>query len=241
MQFIRLAKGANLPELWGEGISQSTGAVIAVTESTCRPDSCWINSILKAHESANPVIGGAVEISKAARLVDWAAYFCEYGQFMYPLKEGPANELPGNNVSFKRWVLEIGQDFVQNGFWKTYWCRELQEEGIPLVLMPSILVYYNKTYRLVPFLIRRFHHGRCFGGMRATAISSLRRFCYAIGSPLLPFLFLARSIHAIIPKKRYLKEFILSFPISILAILMWSFGEFCGYIAGKGQSCSYIR
>jgi hypothetical protein len=92
----------------------------------------------------------------------------------------------------------------------------------------------------MPFLIRRFRHGRCFAGMRVVQAALLTRICYALGSPLLPVIFLFRTINALWAKKRYRKEFLLSLPIAVLAIVMWSMGEFLGYVAGKGNSCSYI-
>jgi hypothetical protein len=238
--FIPFPEKTTLPCLWGEGIARSRGQIITITESACIVDDNWIAEILKAHEFSHPVIGGAVETAKLNKWVDWAAYFCEYGQFMYPLKEGVVNELPGNNVSFKRWTLNQGREFIRNGFWKTYWCRKLQEEGIQLMSAPSILVYNKKSYRLMPFLIRRFRHGRCFAGMRVVQAALLTRICYALGSPLLPVIFLFRTINALWAKKRYRKEFLLSLPIAVLAIVMWSMGEFLGYVAGKGNSCSYI-
>lgn len=238
--FIRFPEKTTLPALLGAGIARSTGQIIAITDSTCSPDKHWVSAVLKAHESSYPVIGGAVEIGGCKKWVDWAAYFCEYGQFMNPLKEGTANELPGNNISFKRWTLDKGREFVENGFWKTYWCRRLRKEGIELMLSPLIVVYYKKSYLLIPFLIRRFHHGRCFAGMRVAEISTLERLLYAAGSPALPFLFLARTIKVVASKKRYLKEFVFSFPIFLLAIMSWSFGEFCGYLVGAGKSCSHV-
>ncbi len=240
VEFIRFPEKTPLSMLWGGGIARSRGEIIAITDSTSVADCNWVPAILKAHESVHPVIGGAVEAAEGKNMVDWAAYFCEYGQFMRPLPEGPADVLAGNNISFKRWTLTKGQEFVQNGFWKTYWCRQLQEEGIQLVSTPSIVIYDKKSYRLLPFLIRRFHHGRCFAGMRISQISGFKRASYILGSPLLPFLFLARTISAIVPKRRHLKQFMLSLPISIVAIMVWSVGEFCGYLAGAGESCAYI-
>jgi len=237
---VRPSGKTTLPNLWGKGIACSTGEIIALTESACIPDKRWVQAVLEAHESPHPVIGGAVEAAGLLHWVDWAAYFCEYGQFMLPLREGAANELPGNNVSFKRWALEKGQEFVQNGFWKTYWCRKLQEEGIDLMAWPSIVVSCHKSYRLVPFLVRRFHHGRCFAGMRMARASLISRITYTLGSAILPFLFTVRIFRAVLPKKRYRKEFIFSLPISILAVLLWSIGEFWGYLAGTGNSCAHI-
>ncbi len=237
--FIRLPEKTPLPMLWGAGIARSQGEIIAITDSTCVADAHWISAILKAHESSHAVVGGAVEAGGDKNVVGWAAYFCEYGQFMRPLSEGPAHVLPGNNISFKRWTLTKGQEFVQNGFWKTYWCRRLQGEGIELISTPTMVIYDNKCYRLIPFLIRRFHHGRCFAGMRILRESSLMRAAYILASPLLPLLFLGRTTSAIVSKRRHLKPFILSLPVSILAIMVWSAGELCGYLTGIGDSCTY--
>lgn len=233
---IRLPVEMILPELWAAGIAQSTGKVIAITDSTCTFPDDWIASILTAHESSYAVIGGAVEIVDNKRWVDWAAYFCEYGQFMPPASEGVVKELPGNNISFKRYTLERGAEFVRDGFWKTYWCNQLRKEGVQLISEPSIVVYFRKSYRLLPFLIRRFHHGRCFAGMRTARATTLERTLYLVGSPSLPVLLLMRTLRAILPKRRYLKQFILSLPVSLLAILFWSIGEFFGYLAGEGKS-----
>jgi len=238
--FICFPEKTPLPMLWGGGIARSKGGIIAITDSTSVADGNWIAAILKAHESADPVVGGAVEAAEGKNMVDWAAYFCEYGQFMRPLPEGPADVLSGNNISFKRWTLTKGREFAQTGFWKTYWCRGLQEEGIQLVSTPTMVIYDKKSYRLVPFLIRRFHHGRCFAGMRVSTISGLERASYILGSPLLPLLFLARTTRGVVSKQRHLKQFILSLPVSLLAIVVWSVGEFCGYLTGTGESCAHV-
>ena len=236
VKFIQFTQKTSLPLLWGAGIARSTGEIIAITDTTCVVEDDWVEAVLKAHRTSLPVIGGAVETAGSRRWVDWAAYFCEYGQFMRPLREGLVKEAPGNNISFKRWVLHRGQEFIQNGFWKTFWCQKLQEEGIQLLCVPSIIVYDKKSYHFKPFLIRRFHHGRCFAGMRAAQASIVMRMYFFVGSPLLPLILLKRTVASILPKKRYLKEFLLSLPISVLAILAWSIGEFCGNVMGPGKS-----
>ena len=238
--FLQFPLKTPLPALWGGGIAKARGTVIALTDSMCIPDEHWIESILTSHASPDLIIGGVVESLPRRKWLDWAAYFCEYGQFMHPLIDGVVTELPGNNISFKRWVLKKGRAFVEPKFWKTYWCRQLQEEGIQLVSKPSIVVYDKKSYRLIPFLSRRFHHGRCFAGMRCSQLSLSSRILFVVGSPLLPLLFLARLLNTIVRKGRYIKEFIIAFPFSVLAIFSWSLGEFWGYLTGPGRSCRFI-
>ncbi|MEC4888441.1 MAG: glycosyltransferase [Nitrospira sp.] len=238
---LQFPQGTTLPVLWGAGIRQSRGALIAILDDCSVPDRRWAASILAAHESPDLVIGGAVDPSPERSLVDWAAYFCEYGQFMLPLPGGNVSELPGNNIAFKRAALSRGTEFIEQGFWKTYWCRSLQDEGVQLRSAPSMVVYDRKSYRLVPFLIRRYHHGRCFAGMRWTQLSPGMRFLYALGTPVLPVLFMWRMAGPIMRKRRYLPQFIRSLPVSIVAVASWSWGECCGYLAGPGRSGEWIR
>lgn len=240
IHFLQFKEKAGIPVLSAAGIAQSSGEIIALTDSSCVVDSGWITSILKAHQSLSPVIGGAVECHGQMTLLDWAAYFCEYGQFMFPLKSGVAEVLPGNNISFKRSVLSVGNEYVKNEFWKTFWCQKLQAKGIELTQEPSILVYYTKVFKLIPFLRRRFHHGCCFAGMRAKRMTLSKRALYVAGSIFLPIVFLYRTIAVVFNKKRLLKELLLSFPYIVLAVVLWSLGEVCGYLAGAKKSCDYI-
>ena len=240
VSFIEFAEKATLPVLWAAGIARSAGEIVAVTDSSCVVAENWISAIFAAHQSDSPVIGGAVEMCESKKLVDWAAYFCEYGQFMKPIAAGVVQVLPGNNISFKRDVLEKNKQFVENEFWKTYLCQQLQADGIELISAPSMLVYYTKSFEFLPFLIRRFHHGRCFAGMRIKHETVFKRALYAVGTIFLPAVFLVRTLAPVLQKRRFVREFLLSLPISILAILFWSFGETCGYLAGTGKSCEHI-
>lgn len=238
--FIEFSEKATLPALWATGIARSSGEIVAITDSSCVVAEDWISVILAAHQTNSPVIGGAVEMFDGKSLTDWAAYFCEYGQFMMPVKSGAAEILPGNNISFKRDTLEKNKQFVENEFWKTYLCQQLQAEGIELISAPAMSVYYTKSFEFLPFLVRRFHHGRCFAGMRIRNETIFKRTFYAVGTIVLPFVFLIRLISPVLQKRRFMSEFILSLPISVLAILLWSFGETCGYLAGTGKSCEHI-
>ncbi len=240
VRFIQFSENTGIPDLSAGGIAQTSGEIIALTDSSCLVDVGWITSILKAHQSQSAVVGGTVEIHGLTKAVDWAAYFCEYGEFMYPLRTGSVDALPGNNISFKRSALLIGNEYVKNKFWKTFWCQRLRAEGIELISEPSIMVYYTKNFRLISFLTRRFHHGRCFAGMRAIKFTFIKRIIYLGGSVFLPFIFLYRVTFTIVGKKRRLKELLLSFPLIVLAIIFWSLGETCGFLAGTGKSCEYI-
>lgn len=240
VRFYRLPETAGIPILSAFGIAQSTREIVALIDSSSVVAPNWTAAILRAHRDfPAAVVGGAVEPAGRMKLLDWAAYFCEYGEFMRPLKSGAADVLPGNNISFARSLLAIGSEYAENEFWKTFWCQALGANGVELISEPSILVYYAKTFKLVPFLIRRFHHGRCFAAMRARRLNVFERAFYVAGAIFLPLVFLYRTTKTILNKKRLLKEFLLALPFIIPAFIFWSVGEFCGYSAGAGKSCKY--
>jgi len=39
-------------------------------------------------------------------------------------------------------------------------------------------------------------------------------------------------------KRRHIKELLHSLPYLLILMTSWSFGEFCGYLAGEGDSTS---
>ena len=241
VEFVVFPERTSLAKLLGAGIARASGAIIVVTDSSCIVAGEWISSILRAHEAEkSPVIGGAVEMSKNGKLTDWAAYFCDYGEFMPPAPRGIVEVVSGNNFSVKRAALRRGTEYVAPEFWKTLWCRQLQSEGIELFSEPAICVGSRKTYKLNSFLVSRFHQGRCFAGMRFAEQTFSRRIFYSVGSIFLPVVFLYRIAAPVLHRKRFFGKFILSFPIIVLAVVFWSVGEAFGFLAGTGTSCRRI-
>lgn len=238
---IRLPQATNLPRLLGAAIARARGAVIAITDATCEVDMQWVSAILRAHHTPHPIIGGAVEPDGLRTLADWTAYFCDYGRFMLPLAPGVAQYVPGINFSVKRQALESGSEFVTGEFWKGHWCLRLQAAGVSLQVDPAIVVFYRKSFSFWSLLQQRFHHGRCFAGMRLAQLTPARRIVYVLGSLALPILLCVRIVRAVLPKRRCLRLLTLSLPLMLLDTGSWALGEFCGYLAGPGTSCQHVR
>jgi hypothetical protein len=239
--FVRLASTATLPQLLGTALDLATGEIIAITDASYEVAENWVEAVLQAHNTPRALIGGAVVPGRLRSLVDWTAYFCDYGRFLPPLLDGPAVEVPGCNLSFQRNLLMRGREFVSPEFWKTYWCRLLQAEGNHLYLDASIIVTYRKSVRFGPFLGHRFHSGRCFAGMRNTQLSGGKRWFYGVSSPLLALLFTARQLQSLWPKGRYRRTLFSALALLFMANLCWAIGEGCGYLLGAGGSCQHVR
>ena len=236
VKYIPLAKDKTVPQLRAQGICRASGEIVALLEDHCTFDENWCAEIKRAHELPYSIVGGSVENASCERLLDWAVYFYDYGRYMLPNRAGVVTALSGANVSYKRSVLvEIADDF-RKGFFEAFIHAELQRRGHELYLMPSAIMYHNKTYVMKDALIDCYHLARSFAGRRIFNASLSRRAALVLASLSLPILLPARIAAGILRKRRHVKELIMSFPHLTLLIMSWSWGEFCGYLRGEGAS-----
>jgi GT2 family glycosyltransferase len=147
-----------------------------------------------------------------------------------------AEALTGFNVSYKRAVLEKVKDRYQKGFYETFIHQELRRLGYELFLMPSAIVYHNKTYALRASIVETYHHGRLFAALRTSVAPWRERIFRVATSFILPVLLPMRIALRTIRKNKHVKELIAAFPYLLLLMSAWSYGEFCGYLCREGSS-----
>jgi glycosyltransferase involved in cell wall biosynthesis len=222
-----------IPELWGIGLYQSAAEIVAITTAHCIPDKDWLTQILKAHEVPFPAIGGAIENSDSARLVDWAVYFCRYSPYMLPFQEGFVAEIAGDNASYKRAYIDQWRHVWRNGFWESVVHAELRKAGLRLLLVPSIVIHHKRSFGLWAFIKQRFQHGMQFGRERASRFSIARRILYIALSPVIPFVMLVRIVQQVVTKRRHLGKLLQALPIVGLFLSAWALGELVGYLCGQ--------
>lgn len=232
-----------VPQLRGQAIAAAAGEVIAIIDPFSIVARNWMSEVLRVHEARpNLAIGGAVELHDPDRqdFWTWATYINEYGMFMLPVSRGETDILPGSNVSYKRAALFDDQQRPRYAvFWKTFVNREIQTAGSPLWLAPSVVVSLNKTIPFWDFFRTRYHHGRCFAGMRGGSGAG-ERWLRALSFPLLPPLLLWRWGRSYVGKRRYRSKLALSAPFQFLLFSSWACGECAGYCRGPGSSCSRL-
>lgn len=229
-----------IPSLRAMAIQETTGDIVAVLEDHCIVETDWAKGMMAAHCSDYSVIAGPLKNAACDRLVDWAAFFCEYSQFMHPMPEGEVENIPGNNVAYKRWVLERHEALIRAGIWDSILHEHIRREHIPLLLISSVTVGHKMSASLWWFITQKFHFARSFAGMRFSGLSYLRRVIYGAGSFLLPFILVQRIFSQVWKRGTYRREFLLSFPFLAPLLLSWGIGETVGYIFGPGSSYAKV-
>lgn len=237
--FVRLIEatpGTTVPELRTLGIHAATGSIVALLEDNSIVEPTWCRAIRRAHADSHAIVGGSVERAGRHRPVDWAVYFYEYGKYMLPCVEGASATLSGNNVSYKRTLLQEVQDEFSDGFFEAFLHERLRGQGRMLYMAPDAVVYHTRNYQVGEVLVQTFHHGRHYAGRRVAAASVLTRLGFVAGSMLIPVILPMRIAWRTFQKRRRLRELASAFPYLILFMTSWACGECIGYLFGEGES-----
>jgi glycosyltransferase involved in cell wall biosynthesis len=235
VRFLR-CRGLTIPELRREALRLARGEIVALTEARLVPAKNWLALLREAHRThpEAPAIGGAIAHAGASAY-DTAVFFCEYGWHLPPIPDGPAPELSGANLSYKRWALDVCQDLVDAAAWEPFLHRRLEQHGHELLRAGQAQVAYHNSLTLGQFLRQRFHYGRWFAAERARSMPWARRLAHTAFTPLLPLLLTFR-LARLAAARGHLGEFLRALPWIVVFEAVWSLGEGCGYLFGKGGS-----
>jgi glycosyltransferase involved in cell wall biosynthesis len=240
---IPVAPPQPIPRLRAIGIRAANADIVATTKDHCLFDPAWYERIIQAHRSTpHAAIGGAVENGSCDRLVDWAAYFCEYSKFMLPFEARPEMDLPGPNVSYRRRLLECAcGDLLDQGVWENALHARMAERNLSLWLTPSLVVYHAKMSRFRDIVVQRYYFGRSYAAMRVIAAPIRTRVFRSVIAPFLPPLFLWRYARRIMGKRRLVRELCKTSPLLMIFACAWSVGEFLGYTLGDGGASLRVK
>ncbi len=134
-----------------------------MTEDHCVPEHDWCAELRRVHRTyPEQVIGGAIENGAKGSRVDWACYFCEYGDFMLPLRHAPAGAVPGTNASYKRELVDAHRCLFLEGWWDYFLHQELARRGATFRVEPRLRVLNAKSFTREQFDAQSFDFARDF-------------------------------------------------------------------------------
>ena len=219
------------------GIQHSRGKVVALTVDHCTPEEHWCANIIKAHTAPYAALGGALEFgAQPGTVVNWAVHlydYCSYGYYQNPVRRGPACELSDCNVSYKREILDRMANHWANGFHVPLMNRLLLAYGEKLWFSPDLLVYQHRDIDFLSAARIAYKRGRAFASARLLKFTIGQRVFYMIFSPFLPVKLLGKLLLNVLPKRSHLNAFVCAFPLIVLFSILWSLGEFFGFLNGR--------
>jgi hypothetical protein len=222
--------GALVPFLWRDGIEASRGRIVALTISPMRPAPDWVQRIKEQHERFD-VVGGAIDPHSGLRLADWAEYFCRYARDMRPFPAHESIDLPGDNATYKRALLQAAHETFRDGFWEPDVHRRLASDGATLWHAPELLVRQGRSGGAMAFVRQRLAHGRAHGRQRSARFSAARNVVGVLAAPAVPPLLTLRVLREVAGKRRFRVRALAALPLIFLFDVAWAAGEAAGHAA----------
>jgi hypothetical protein len=207
--------------------------LVAITEDHCQPEFGWCAGIARYHQEDHPAVGGPVEKTGVDSALNWAVYFADYLRYALPFGEGPAPSLTDLNVSYKRTDLDGIRELWEKEFHEPVVHSALTSHGKSLWITPDILVAQRRVFSWRSALHDRYAFGRLFGSTRVQGVSILKRIMMALLALLVPVILVVRVALHIYRKRRFIDQFVFSFPALVMISLAWGWGELLGYLTGR--------
>lgn len=227
--------GELVPERWRDGIDASAAEVVALTISPMEPAPDWV-ATLRALHAGRDVVGGAIEPGARLRLGDWAEYFCRYSRDMLAFPGHDCLDLPGDNASYKRVLLERTRADFRDGFWEPVVHRRLHADGVTLWHDPTLVVSQGRSAGTGVFVRQRWTHGRIFGRQRGAGRPFAANAARAAAAPAVTAVVLLRQAREVFGKGRNRLRFVAALPLLLVFDAAWALGEGLGHLeAGRSR------
>lgn len=230
-----------IPQMRALGFRHATADAVAVIEDHILVPPNWARQLLHALASGSDVVGGSIANAATSTAVDRAAFLCEYSHLLAPRAGSAATELPGNNVVYRRAILERYAQLLEEGRWEDHLHSAMRRDGVALYSRPGIVVGHKMHYRMADYVTQRFLYSRAYAGIRRTTMPPIQRALFALGSFALPPVLLTRIIVRVAASRRHRAELLSSLPLLVVFVSAWAAGEFVGYIGGAGDAMAKVR
>ncbi|MFN0178737.1 MAG: glycosyltransferase family 2 protein [Gemmatimonadales bacterium] len=233
--------GRSIPAMREQAFRLAEAPSVAVIEDHVIVPPGWVAALLAARAAGEQVVGGAVRNLATERLVDWAAFLCEYHHLLPPLPAGKVGGLPGNNTVYDRSLLERHAAVLAEGAWEDRLHAAMVREGVRLISHPEIVVGHKMHYTAGLYSSQRFLYSRSFAGKRIAGAPLAKRVVMGLAALALPPVLAARIVVTVWRKGSHRKELLRSLPLLGWFTLAWAAGELTGYWFGEGNAMRRVR
>ena len=238
---IPMPGDATIPQMRMVGIERAAAPFVGVIEDHVLVPPDWGRRMLDELDKGQDVVAGSIANAATDSFMDWAAFLCEYSGSLPPLPEGPAEGVPGNNVVYRKEVLDRYKDVLAECKWENNLHDAMRRDGVTLMMKPDIVVGHKMHYSFRLYMEQRFFYSRSYAGARVAGESMPKKLFFAAAACALPPVLLYRTVSRIVSKKYHVDLLIKSMPLQVAFVCSWALGEAVGALLGPGNALSKVR
>lgn len=222
------------------GLERLETPILAFVEEHCFTDPGWAEALIAAHEGPWATVGYSFRNANPESYVSRSAMLTDYGLWLEPTARGPVQNLPGNNISYKREAFLSLGDRLEAALASDFIAHEtFRERGLPMFVEPGARAAHMNFTTVWETGLTNYIWCRAMAAQRATAAgwSPLRRVVQGAVTPATaPLYRTARLLRTMRSRKPLWKDLALGLPV-FLAVSVWAgLGEAAGYLVGPGDA-----
>lgn len=227
------------------GVSAARAPVVAFVEDHCFPLPDWAEAVVRAHDGPWVGVGYAFTNANPETYRSRSGLLADYGLWAHPARHGPARLLPGNNIAYKRTLLDafgddlptmLGTDFAVH--------QHCLRHGLPMGIAADALAAHTNFESLGSLLRANYAYCRTIAAtrVRVHGWSPLRRLVYGLAVPLgAPAIKLARLFASLRGRRALWGGVAAALPVVAVTFAWSAVGEAVGYLFGMGDSAPVFR
>jgi glycosyltransferase involved in cell wall biosynthesis len=231
--------GTLVPALWGAGLREARGRVVAFTIAQCVVERGWARALLDGISAGAAGVGGRLGVRRDATATARATFYLRYSAWL-SAPDGPAHEIAGDNAAYDRQSLLSVRESSGTPFWEVEAHARLRAAGRTLAIHPGATAWFNDDSALATMAARRFAHGRHSGSFRVR--NGIRtRWQMVLGAPLVPFVLLVRVGRRVARAPGHMVGFVSSLGAFFVLAIAWAAGEAIGGFTAGAEMRETLR
>ncbi len=236
VQVVEIGKMTTTSASRVAAIRAAAAPVVALCEDHAYPEPGWAEAMIAAHKQPWAGVGSALTNANPGA-TSWVAMVMDYGRWVDPVASGVIDDIPGHNSSWKRsLLLEYGSDLEWMLPAPTFLNWDLRSKGHQLYLESGAKMRHLQVSNPWACAVEQFYVARMFPSERSRKWPWYRRLFYICAMPVL----LARNLRGWLGHFRRIdptgKILARSWPVLLVAVVVWGIGEIIGYSVGIGSA-----
>jgi hypothetical protein len=239
VRVIAMPAGSLVPALWGRGLREARGRVVAFTIGQCVVSDGWAGALLSGIRAGAAGVGGPLELRRGSSATARATFYLRYAAWL-DMPAGPAREIAGDNAAYDHAALRDARTDAGESFWEVEAHARFRRLGRTLEVRPEAVAWFTDATGLPEMAARRFAHGRHSGAFRVR--SGVRpRWQVVLGAPLVPFVLLLRVGRRVAQAPGHSLGFLTSLGAFLVLASAWAAGEAVGGITSGASARGALR